>query len=74
MAACSSGTVADSPGLHRLDQAEGELPPAFEAEERSWPGHGDVLQLVSGRTLLGVVRELSPVALAGKVLTGELLL
>ena len=34
------------------------LPPAFEAEERSWPGCGDVLQLVSGRTLLGCVREL----------------
>ena len=49
----------------RLDTAEGQLPPAFEAEERSWPGCGDLLQLVSGRTLLGVVRELSPAALAG---------
>ena len=41
------------------------LPPAFEAEERSWPGCGDVLQLVSGRTLLGRVRELDHLRLPG---------
>ncbi len=34
-----------------------ELPEAFEAEERSVPGLGDLLHLVSGRTLLGSVRE-----------------
>ena len=58
-------TRAHLPCCCRLDGAEGELPPAFEAEERSWPGCGDLLQLVSGRTLLGYVRELSPTALAG---------
>lgn len=50
----------------RLDMQEDEiLPPAFEAEERSWPGCGDVLQLVSGRTLLGRVRELDHLRLPG---------
>lgn len=34
-----------------------ELPEAFEAEERSVPGLGDLLHLVSGQTLLGSVRE-----------------
>ena len=34
-----------------------ELPECFEAEERSVRDTCDVLQLVSGRTLLGVVRE-----------------
>ncbi|KAK9844451.1 hypothetical protein WJX74_002691 [Apatococcus lobatus] len=40
-----------------LDVNMFELPECFEAEERSVPDTGDVLQLVSGRTLLGVVRE-----------------
>lgn len=36
---------------------EGCLPPAFEAEHRSWPDDGlDLLQLVSGPTILGSVR------------------
>ena len=34
-----------------------ELPECFEAEERSASDTADILQLVSGRTLLGVVRE-----------------
>ena len=41
--------------LCRLGLAEGDLPAQFEAEERSQPGCGDLLQLVSGRTLLGRV-------------------
>ena len=36
---------------------QSELPEAFEAEERSVPGLGDLLHLISGRTLLGAVRE-----------------
>lgn len=36
---------------------EGTLPECFEADERSTPGAEDVLQLVSGRTLLGRVRQ-----------------
>lgn len=43
----------------------GELPEAFEGEERSVPGCGDVLQLVSGRQLLGVVRERQDAQLQG---------
>lgn len=42
-----------------------ELPECFEAEERSVPDTADVLQLVSGRTLLGVVREQQLQYLAG---------
>ncbi len=43
----------------RLSLGRGELPEAFEAEERTVPGLGDLLHLVSGRTLIGVVRERS---------------
>ena len=43
--------------LLRLELGRGQLPGAFEAEQRSLPGLGDLLHLVSGRTLLGVVRE-----------------
>lgn len=35
----------------------GQLPPDFEAQERVDVGHEDLLQLCSGRTLLGCVRE-----------------
>ena len=41
----------------RLQVGAFELPECFEAEERSAPDTDDVLQLVSGRTLLGIVRE-----------------
>ena len=41
----------------RLEIGREQLPGAFEAEERTVPGLGDLLHLVSGRTLLGVVRE-----------------
>jgi hypothetical protein len=34
----------------------GHLPPAFEADHRSLPGAGDVLQIVSGQTVLAGVR------------------
>ena len=44
----------------------GHLPECFEMEERTSPGVGDVLQLVSGRQLLGFVRELSDGQLAGE--------
>ena len=40
-----------------MEVGRDELPEAFEAEERSVPGLGDLLHLVSGRTLLGSVRE-----------------
>ena len=43
----------------------GQLPPAFEAEERTLPDLGDLLHLVSGLTLLGVVRERPTHALPG---------
>lgn len=43
----------------RLNLGKGQLPEAFEAEERSVPGLGDLLHIVSGRTLLGIVRERS---------------
>lgn len=43
------------PSLEGL--AEGHLPPAFEAEHRSWASDSlDLLQIVSGLTLLGSVR------------------
>ena len=41
----------------RLNLGRGEVPDAFEAEERSVPGLGDLLHIVSGRTLIGTVRE-----------------
>lgn len=44
----------------------GHLPECFEMEERTSPGVGDVLQLVSGRQLLGFVRERSDGQLAGE--------
>ena len=43
----------------------GELPEAFEGEERSVAGIGDVMHLVSGRQLLGVVRERQDLRLSG---------
>ena len=43
----------------RLELEEGHLPECFEADERSDPTAEDVLQLVSGRTLLGSVRQRS---------------
>lgn len=49
----------------RVQLSEGQLPEAFEGEERSVPGVGDVLQLVSGRQLLGVVRERQDACLPG---------
>ena len=42
----------------RVDVGPGQLPECFEGEERTDPGIGDLLHLVSGRQLLGVVREL----------------
>lgn len=48
--------VYHGPALDMAEVAAGVLPPAFEAEERS-EAHPDLLQLVSGRTLLGAVRE-----------------
>ena len=47
--------------------SEGQLPTAFEGEERSVAGVGDVLQLVSGRQLLGVVRERQDACLPGPI-------
>ena len=49
----------------RVDLTGGHLPECFEMEERTSPGVGDVLQLVSGRQLLGFVRERSDGQLAG---------
>jgi hypothetical protein len=40
-----------------------ELPPSFEAEERSRPGTDELLHIVSGRTLLGVARLRQPLSL-----------
>lgn len=48
-----------------MQLSEGQLPEAFEGEERSVAGVGDVLQLVSGRQLLGVVRERQDACLPG---------
>ncbi len=60
--------------VRRLDIDEGELPPAFEAEERSHPDASrDLLHLVSGRTLLGVVREQQQMHLEGKRGTQDLM-
>ncbi len=49
----------------------GELPEAFEGEERTVAGVGDVLQLVSGRQLLGVVRERHDAKLQGDLASGS---
>lgn len=49
----------------RVRMDTGELPEAFEGEERTVAGVGDVLQLVSGRQLLGVVRERHDAKLQG---------
>ena len=49
----------------RVQLNTGELPEAFEGEERTFAGVGDVLQLVSGRQLLGVVRERRDAKLQG---------
>lgn len=46
-----------------MDVGRGRLPVCFEAEERSQPGVGELLQLVSGRQVLGVVRERTSAAL-----------
>ncbi len=43
--------------------AEGSFPNCFEADERCDTDHGDLLQLVSGRTLLGAVRHVTRAAL-----------
>lgn len=43
----------------------GELPEAFEGEERSVAGVGDVMHLVSGQQLLGMVRERQDLRLSG---------
>ena len=48
----------------------GELPEAFEGEERTVAGVGDVLHLVSGRQLLGVVRERHDAKLQGDLARG----
>lgn len=50
-----------------MQLSEGQLPEAFEGEERSVAGVGDVLQLVSGRQLLGVVRERQDAFLPGPI-------
>ena len=52
----------------RLELNAEELPEAFEGEERSMPGVADVLQLISGRQLLGVVRERQDAHLPGDFL------
>ena len=49
----------------RVQLSTGQLPEAFEGEERTVAGVGDVLQLVSGRQLLGVVRERHDARLPG---------
>ncbi|KAL0034009.1 hypothetical protein WJX79_002800 [Trebouxia sp. C0005] len=49
----------------RVRMDTGELPEAFEGEERTVAGVGDVLHLVSGRQLLGVVRERHDAKLQG---------
>lgn len=46
------------------DLSSGALPDAFEADERAAPDCPDLLQLVSGRQLLGAVRERRLVLLA----------
>ena len=51
------------PSLH--DLPVGHLPPAFEADHRSMPGAGDVLQIVSGQTVLASVREARQAQLCG---------
>lgn len=48
------------------DLQRGQFPDCFEGDERSTLDTADVLQLVSGRQLLGVVRERRPEALAGE--------
>eukprot|EP00775_Hariotina_reticulata_P013686 gene13686-13808_t len=54
----------------RLDVLPGELPPAFECDERSHPSLShDLLHLVHGRTLLGVVRQRQALRLTGEVMT-----
>ena len=45
--------------------ASGVLPPCFEGDERAEPHEGDLMQLCSGRTLLGVVRHVVLTALEG---------
>lgn len=59
------------PSLDHL--SSGELPRCFEAEERA-SSHisGDVLHVVSGRTLLGTVRERAPRCVEGQQGTRQL--
>ena len=45
--------------------AYGDLPPCFEGEERA-EAHEDLVQLCSGRTLLGVVRHVALMEIEGK--------
>jgi hypothetical protein len=45
------------------------MPPAFECDERAHPSLSpDLLHLVHGRTLLGVVRQRQPLKLTGEAL------
>ena len=63
------------PSLDHLDP--GQLPKHFEAEARSRPpapeegGEAEVLQLVSGRTLLGAVSLLAPGTQLGSLPEGR---
>ena len=52
-----NNSASEHVAFTRLDLGEGQLPECFEADERSDPAAEDVLQLVSGRRVLGVVRE-----------------
>jgi hypothetical protein len=54
------------PCLCRLELKSGELPAAFELDERAHPSLTDhLLHLVHGRTLLGVVQTPHTLSLAG---------
>lgn len=58
-------TVCSKVVFDRVEVGTDQLPEAFEGEERSIAGVGDVLQLVSGQQLLGVVRERQDARLPG---------
>lgn len=57
----------------RLTLNPGDLPAQFEGEERSQPGLGDLLQLVSGRTLLGRVQVRQSALLQGGLTQQDML-
>ena len=63
---CCSESRSCFAALFRVHLSSGQLPEAFEGEERSVAGVGDVLQLVSGRQLLGLVRERQDAQLPGQ--------